>query len=111
MPALLSTLPISPLRRGRPPKAGLRLDILRTAEVIFSRHDYHEVLMEDVARSCGVAKGTLYRYFPSKRALYLAVMFDGIERLHEELQTAVETTEPPVRKIERVARCILAHFW
>jgi len=102
---------VSPPRRGRPPIAGLRQNILAAAEAIFTRFDYHEVLMDDVARACGVGKGTLYRYFPSKRELYLAVMFEGIERLRDELQAAVDTPTPPGQKIECVVRCILAHFW
>ncbi len=91
--------------------AGLRQNILHAAEVTFTEHDYHEVLMEDVAHACGVGKGTLYRYFPSKRELYLAVMFDGIERLRDELQAAVHTPVTPAQKIERIVRCILGHFW
>jgi TetR/AcrR family transcriptional repressor of mexJK operon len=67
--------------------------------------------MEDVARACGVGKGTLYRYFPSKRALYLAMMFEGIERLRDELQRAVDAPATPARKIEGIVRCILEHFW
>jgi len=98
-------------RRGRPPMAGLRQNILHAAEVIFTQHDYHEVLMEDVAQACGVGKGTLYRYFPSKHELYLAVMFEGIERLRDELLAAVHTPATPAQKIERIVRCILEHFW
>src|SRR2546427_38327 len=64
-----------PRPRGRPPIAGLRESILRAAESVFTLHDYHEVQMDQVARACGVGKGTLYRHFPSKRALFLAVMF------------------------------------
>lgn len=67
--------------------------------------------MADVAHACGVGKGTLYRYFPSKRELYLAVMFEGIERLRDELQAAVAAPATPSRKIESVVRCILEHFW
>ncbi len=103
--------PVAPPHRGRPPTAGLRETILRAAQVIFARHDYHEVLMEDVARAAGVGKGTLYRYFPGKRELYVAVMFDRIERLRRELQVVVETTGSPLRKIERAVHCTLAHFW
>src|SRR5437773_5544866 len=55
-------------RRGRPPTPGLRDSILRAAETIFTRRDYHEVQMDDVAEACGVGKGTLYRYFPGKHA-------------------------------------------
>ena len=91
--------------------AGLRQSILRCAEDIFTRHDYHEVLMEDVAQACGVAKGTVYRYFPSKRALYVAVMFEGIEQLQQALRRALDTSVPPVRKVESAVRCVLGHFW
>ena len=77
--------------RGRPPTAGLREAILHAAELIFSRQDFHEVLMEDVARACGVGKGTIYRYFPGKRELYVAVMFEAIDSLREKLRAALDT--------------------
>src|SRR6266704_5018412 len=86
-------------RRGRPPTPGLRDRILRAAETIFARRDYHEVQMDDVVEACGVGKGTVYRYFSSKQALYLAVMFDGIQRLRVELEAAAEAEEAPARKI------------
>src|SRR5437667_11464155 len=92
----------APARRGRPPTPGLRATILRAAETIFARHDYHEVQMDDVVEACGVGKGTLYRYFPSKQELYFAVMFEGIARLRAELEAAIGTEEPPVRKIRRI---------
>ena len=97
--------------RGRPATAGLRERILDAAMGIFARHEYHEVLMDDVARESGVAKGTLYRYFPSKRALYLGVMFDGIDRLHEALREAVAGIGEPVGKLARLVYTLLDHFW
>ncbi|HUI27282.1 MAG TPA: TetR/AcrR family transcriptional regulator [Candidatus Kryptonia bacterium] len=109
MPATVAQLPAP--TRGRPPIVGLRQTILQAAAETFARHDYHEVLMDDVARACDVGKGTLYRYFPGKRELYVAVMFEGIERLRAELQAAVDTPGSPVGKIERIVHCILAHFW
>jgi len=98
-------------RRGRPPTPGLRDRILRAAEAIFARHDYHEVQMDDVVEACGVGKGTLYRYFPSKQQLYFAVMFDGIQRLRGELEAAVGTEEPPAQKVRRIVHRTLAFFW
>src|SRR3989454_4118252 len=100
-----------PPRRGRPPTPGLREGIRRAAETIFTRRDYHEVQMDDVAEACGVGKGTLYRYFPGKHALYFAVMFEGIERLRAELAAAVGTSEPAARKIRGIVHRTLAHFW
>lgn len=98
-------------RRGRPPTAGLRERILRAAESVFLSQEFHEALMEDVARASGVGKGTLYRYFRSKRDLYLAVTFGGIERLRTELDAALRSAEPPARKIEHIVRCLLGYFW
>jgi AcrR family transcriptional regulator len=99
------------VRRGRPPTPGLREKILRAAEAIFARHDYHEVQMDDVVEASGVGKGTLYRYFPSKQDLYVAVMFEGIEHLRVELEEAVGTDEPPACQIRRIVHRTLAYFW
>src|SRR5919201_2390241 len=91
-----------PVRRGRPPTPGLRQRILRAAEGIFARRDYHEVQMDDVVEASGVGKGTLYRYFPSKQDLFLAVMFDGIQRLRLELEGAARAEESPARRIRGI---------
>jgi AcrR family transcriptional regulator len=112
MPATLTRLADTQRpRRGRPPTPGLRDAILRAAETIFARRDYHEVQMDDVVQACGVGKGTLYRYFPSKQDLYFAVMFEGIARLRCELESAAGTDEPPVRKIRLLVHRTLSHFW
>jgi len=111
MSAPASALESVPRPRGRPPIAGLRDSILRAAESVFTRHDYHEVQMEQVADACGIGKGTLYRHFPSKRALHLAVALEGIARLRAELEARLDTDGPPVRKIERLVRHTLAYFW
>ncbi len=105
-------LPQAPARsRGRPPIPGLRQDILGAAEDIFAQRDFHEVQMDEVAAACGIGKGTLYRYFGSKRDLYLAVMFEGVARLRAELEAALDTNDAPARRIEGVVRRTLQHFW
>ena len=110
MTALATTVSKPPLR-GRPPRPGLHESILRAAEAIFTERDYHEVQMDDLADACGIGKGTLYRYFRSKRDLYLAVMFDGIGWLHSEIEAVVRTGEAPPRKIEHIVRRTLGYFW
>ena len=99
-----------PRRRGRPPTAGMRQRILHAAESVFLRQDFHEVRMDDVARVSGVGKGTLYRYFGSKDALFTALMLDGIDLLRTQLETAVAGPGEPVAKLERVVRASLAHL-
>ena len=98
-------------RRGRPPIPGLRETILRSAADVFARRPYHAVLMDEVAEASGVGKGTLYRYFPSKRDLFLAVTFDGIEELRAAVEVIAAGPDDTARKLERIVRCMLAHFW
>jgi len=100
-----------PRRRGRPPTAGMRQRILRAAESVFLRKDFHEVHMDEVARACGVGKGTLYRYFESKDALFTALLLDGIDLLRSRIEVAVAGPGEPVAKLERVVRAALAHLW
>ncbi len=98
--------------RGRPPIPGLRDSILRQAQAIFARRDYHEVQMDEVAEACRVGKGTLYRHFRSKRELYLAITFEGIARLRGELEAALEVRDDsPARRVERIVRGTLTFFW
>ncbi|HVM96540.1 MAG TPA: TetR/AcrR family transcriptional regulator [Candidatus Acidoferrales bacterium] len=89
----------------------MRDGILQTAETIFTQRDYHEVLMDDVASTANVSKGTLYRYFPSKGDLYLAVMFEGLDRLQVDLRQTLAKDVDPLDKIELLIRCMLGHFW
>ena len=53
--------------------------ILDAAEALFASRPYHEVRLEDVAVSAKVGKGTLYLYWDSKEALYLALIRRGFE--------------------------------
>ncbi|MFG1412587.1 TetR/AcrR family transcriptional regulator [Xanthobacter sp. VTT E-85241] len=52
--------------------------ILAAALATFTAHGYAATRLEDVARAAGVAKGTLYLYFPDKQALFEAVVKDTV---------------------------------
>lgn len=48
--------------------------LIAKAVELYRRRGYHQTTMADVATACGLLKGSLYHYFPSKEALGLAVM-------------------------------------
>ncbi|MEV6162223.1 TetR family transcriptional regulator [Streptomyces sp. NPDC052052] len=74
---------ISEARAGAEPSSprqyARRQSILRAAADIAAETGLERVQMHEVAKSAGVAIGTLYRYFPSKTHLFTAVMADQIE--------------------------------
>lgn len=56
--------------------------ILRAAAREGAAKGFEGAQMTDVARKAGVAIATLYRYFPSKHALFASVMRDRVELLY-----------------------------
>ena len=96
-------------RRGK--NQSKEASILQAAAELFTEQDFHQVLMEDVAVRAQVGKGTLYRYFPTKEALYFATIFAGWDRLREELEEVVREEEPVGELLEKTARQILTYFW
>ena len=64
-----------------------RLQIAQAAEKLFLANGYGAVSMDQVSRTANVSKATLYAYFPSKDALFAAIMCDkGIDNpLGEDL--------------------------
>lgn len=89
---------------------GRRERILECAAPLFAEARYDEVLMEDIARAAGVAKGTLYSHFADKDALYFAVVFDGISRLNDDLRAAAARDQPPADQLRAVMAAIVGYF-
>ena len=56
------------------PRDARRAQVLRIAQGLFATEGYHHVSMDDIADHAEVSKPVLYRHFPSKLELYLAVV-------------------------------------
>ena len=60
--------------RKRLPPAERRALIVESAGRLFGDHGYDATRLDDVAAAAGVTKPILYRHFPDKQALYLALL-------------------------------------
>jgi len=115
------------LRRGQrgpsPNKTAQRREtIVRAAMAAFMEHGFADATMADVAQRAGVAKGTPYRYFPTKEALFEGVVQEvigkalfGVEketRLPGEKVGAYlrRTLLPAMHDIERAGRAAVARL-
>ena len=54
-----------------------RTKILQAALQLFARRGYDGTTTKDLAKSAGVAEGTLFRYFPNKKAILIEVATAG----------------------------------
>jgi AcrR family transcriptional regulator len=74
--------------------------LLAAAEQLFLARGIEDVSIDDITRAASVAKGSFYRYFPSKEALVRALMADArtrvvsaFERAEEQLLKATSASE------------------
>jgi AcrR family transcriptional regulator len=49
-------------------------EILRAANRVFAQQGFDQATMAEIARVAGVAKGTIYLYYPSKQDIYSAAL-------------------------------------
>ena len=82
--------------RGEPLEAET---IVSATEEVLRRHGPEKTTVLDVARLLGVSHGSVYRHFPSKAALREAVIRRWLDRVRDDLATAVQDSglAPPDR--------------
>lgn len=67
--------------------------ILEAARRVFAKKGFTEATMEEIAAAAGLAKGTLYLYFESKRDVYLKTLRHGKAELLEQIRNNMQTSQ------------------
>jgi AcrR family transcriptional regulator len=99
----------SPARRPQRPSAGVRrAQILREAMRCFATRGFRGTTTRELAARVGITEAALYHYFPSKEALYGAIVDSKMAAppLSEALGTAAEARDDRAL-LEALARGIL----
>jgi AcrR family transcriptional regulator len=81
---------------GRPLRADARRNrdrVLEAAGAAFAAEG-SDASLDDIARRAGVGAGTVYRHFPTKEALFEAVVFDRMGELIEEARARSADPDP-----------------
>ena len=78
-----------------------RQDILQSAIRVFGQNGFVKTSMELIAEDAALAVGTLYRYYKSKEELYVSIVFDAIEVMHDDLQAIADSAAAPSVKLQR----------
>ncbi|MFH0780978.1 MAG: TetR/AcrR family transcriptional regulator [Pseudomonadota bacterium] len=56
-----------------------RQKILETAATLFNEQGYEKTTTRDISKACGMAKGTIFNYFPSKETLAMTMVAEAME--------------------------------
>ena len=81
-----------------PKKKTNRNTLLSHASRLFRVNGYHHTTMADIGDACGLIKGSIYHYFPSKDALGLAALKQQHDHFEEALFTPARDESVPVEK-------------
>jgi AcrR family transcriptional regulator len=68
-----------------------RRTILDGAKRVFARRGYHDTNISHICEDLGIARGTLYQHFASKKDVFVAIVQEMLDRLRE-----VVAREPPI---------------
>lgn len=113
----MTTAPVQTKGRvglGRPRDPGLadrrQEQILRAATRLFARDGFDATDLQDVADALKIGKGTIYRYFPTKRELFQNAVDRVMIRMREVIDEAVAGETDPLDQITGAIRAYLKFF-
>jgi AcrR family transcriptional regulator len=86
-------------------RAARRRQILDAATRCFIRDGFHATSMQDVFRESGLSAGAVYRYFPGKRAIVIAIAEQTLGEIGQAIDRIVDAEEVPTVE-EALARML-----
>ena len=95
---------MSSLGRAGPRHEVLRAGILTVAADLFRERGYRAATLDELARRVGIAKPTLYGYFPSKEELLAAIFHRTLSMFDRDLAAIRTSGEAPAAQLRRLIR-------
>jgi AcrR family transcriptional regulator len=77
--------------------------LLDAARLLFRQQPWDRVTIAEVATQAGIGKGTVYKHFPSKEALFARLTLDMSRANLDELR-ALHAAQPPQQAMRQVIR-------
>src|ERR1700686_3335041 len=100
-------------RLSRPKVPGMRADaernkklIVQAAREVFATAGL-AASIDEIAQRAGVGTGTLYRHFPTKEALFEAIVIGRVEDLVEEGRRLIATDGPKTALFKLLSKIVL----
>ncbi len=72
-----------------------RQQILDAARRCFVRNGFHTTSMQDVLAEAGLSAGAVYRYFPGKEDIVLAIAGEALAQVRAAFHEQLEADDPP----------------
>jgi AcrR family transcriptional regulator len=87
-----------------------RQRVLDAALDIFTRDGYGDTLVDEIARRSETSKGGVYFHFPSKQALFIALLDEAGRLLTNRIERAIAAEPDPILRGMAALRAVLHTF-
>jgi len=87
-----------------------KLPIFEAAMAVFSEKGFEKATVDEIAERAGIAKGTIYYNYGSKRELFLSLVEEGIERLENAVKKEIARRKSIPAKLESLITVQLRFF-
>jgi len=84
-----------------------RRDILDVASRLFATMGIDQTTMADIADESGFSVGKIYKFFPSKKSLFLEIVGSFLEYLHNSSLKANDPDLPPLQRLRNVLQAAI----
>jgi TetR/AcrR family fatty acid metabolism transcriptional regulator len=78
--------------------------ILEAALEVFAAKGFHEAKVTEIARTAGIADGTIYLYFKNKDDLLISLFESRLEQINSGLRAQLAETSNPREQVESFIR-------
>lgn len=86
-------------RKKRMPAAERKKQILKCAVKVFAKSNYYNTKVADIAHAAGISEAMVYRHFPSKKAIFLAVLQHMSDRIITFWKEEIDPTTGPLEML------------
>ena len=86
-------------------------DIIAKAVRLFAKEGYGGVTYQKIADACGVARTTLYRYYPSKGIIFNTAIWQITEELTDRYVFILSSRTSVSQRLERLLCAVLAMIY
>lgn len=87
-----------------------REQLLDVSRALFAEKGFEATSIEEIAHRAGVSKPVVYEHFGGKEGIYAVVVDREMQRLMDQIVTALEDGEHPRELLERAACALLDYI-
>lgn len=85
-------------------------DIAGAALTLFSQKGYSATSVVQIAEAAGIGKGTVYDYYDTKEAIFIAAMMGWLNQVEHMMSSHLEGIEDPVQQLQAIVDITLEMY-